>query len=66
MFFFKKHSEFEVDSKNFEGKKHKWVLSRLLQKGYEKSNESFFQVFRRFFLNINLFHILLIVNNFAL
>lgn len=44
LFLFYLNREFEVESKNFEGKTHRWVLSRLLQKGYEKSNESFFQV----------------------
>jgi hypothetical protein len=34
--------EFEVESKNFPGKAHKWRLAKWLQKGSESSNGSFY------------------------
>lgn len=40
MFFF---SEFTVPSQNFPGQKHHWRLSELLQKGIQRSRETFIQ-----------------------
>ena len=36
-------SEFEVDSMNFPGQKHKWRLHKMLQLGYERSNQGFYK-----------------------
>lgn len=38
---YRKHSRsFEVESLNFPGQQHKWLLSQLLQKGTERTKES--------------------------
>ncbi len=39
----KKTGQFDVDSLHFPGKKHTWVLTKLLQDGYENSNKIFYQ-----------------------
>ncbi len=39
----KKNGSFEVASAHFPGKFHRWQLAKFLQKGYDRSNETFFQ-----------------------
>ena len=40
----KRDGQFDVESSYFPGKKHRWVLTKLLQDGYVNSNEAFFKV----------------------
>lgn len=40
----KKYGSFEVESKNFNGQNHKWVLAKWIQKGSVNTTKSFHQV----------------------
>jgi hypothetical protein len=49
--------EFEVESKYFPGKYHRWELAKWLQKGHIKSTQTLYQVIFIFFY----FNILLLI-----